>query len=41
MIRTVDSGHKINSYLHFVAMTWLGSLVSVLTGVAVSGLLNV
>jgi flagellar protein FlaJ len=41
MIRTVDSGHKVNSYLHFVAMTWLGSLVSVLTGVAVSGLLNV
>jgi flagellar protein FlaJ len=41
MIRTVDSGHKINSYLHFVAMTWLGSVVSVVTGLAVSGLLNV
>lgn len=31
MIRTVDGGHKVNSYLHFVLLTWLGVVVAVFT----------
>ncbi|QLH79344.1 archaellar assembly protein FlaJ [Halosimplex rubrum] len=31
MVRTVDGGHKINTYVHFVALTWLGSITAVMT----------
>jgi flagellar protein FlaJ len=31
MIRTVDGGHKINSFMHFVLLSWTGALVAVLT----------
>jgi len=31
MVRTLDGGHKMNSYMHFVIMTWLGSLTAVAT----------
>lgn len=31
MIRTVDGGHKINSYVHFVTLTWLAAIIAVLT----------
>ncbi|MUV90374.1 archaellar assembly protein FlaJ [Halapricum sp. CBA1109] len=31
MIRTLDGGHKLSSYFHFVALTWLGALTAVLT----------
>ena len=31
MIRTVDGGHKVNSYLHFVIMAWIAALVAVFT----------
>ncbi|WP_251343820.1 archaellar assembly protein FlaJ [Haloplanus halophilus] len=41
MIRTVDGGHKANALLHFVALTWIGCLVAVLTMSVVGGLLNV
>ena len=31
MIRTVDGGHKINSYMHFVLMAWISGLVAIAT----------
>ncbi|ELZ25766.1 flagellar assembly protein J [Halosimplex carlsbadense 2-9-1] len=31
MVRTVDGGHKINTYVHFVALTWIGSITGVMT----------
>nr|WP_318569781.1 archaellar assembly protein FlaJ [Salinigranum marinum] len=31
MIRVVDGGHKANSYLHFVALAWIGSILAVVT----------
>jgi flagellar protein FlaJ len=31
MIRTVDGGHKANTFMHFVILTWIGSLISVFT----------
>ncbi len=41
MIRTVDGGHPANSYLHFVVLSWIGSLVAVATKVLVSTFLAV
>jgi flagellar protein FlaJ len=41
IIRTVDGGHKVNSFIHFVALTWIGCVVAVLTKTVVGGLLNV
>jgi flagellar protein FlaJ len=29
MIRTVDGGHKINTYVHFVVMAWIAALISI------------
>ncbi|MFB6139567.1 MAG: archaellar assembly protein FlaJ [Halosimplex sp.] len=31
MVRTVDGGHKINTYVHFVALAWIGSITAVVT----------
>ncbi|MFD1587967.1 archaellar assembly protein FlaJ [Halorientalis brevis] len=31
MIRETDGGHKLNAYMHFVIITWLGSLISIFT----------
>lgn len=31
MIRTVDGGHKINTYMHFVLLAWISSLVAIFT----------
>jgi flagellar protein FlaJ len=31
MIRVVDGGHKANSYLHFVILAWIGSILAVVT----------
>ncbi|WP_436923758.1 archaellar assembly protein FlaJ [Halosimplex amylolyticum] len=31
MVRTVDGGHKINTYVHFVALTWVGSITAAVT----------
>jgi len=41
MIRTVDGGHKVNAYLHFVAMTWIGAVVAVATKALTSTLLSI
>jgi len=31
MIRTVDGGHKVNTYMHFVILVWIATLVALLT----------
>ncbi|QSG07037.1 archaellar assembly protein FlaJ [Halapricum desulfuricans] len=31
MVRTLDGGHKMNSYMHFVILTWLGALTAIFT----------
>jgi flagellar protein FlaJ len=31
MIRTLDGGHKLNSYTHFVILTWPGALTAIFT----------
>jgi flagellar protein FlaJ len=41
MIRTIDGGHKMNTYLHFVLMAWIAALVSIMTKVLVSTFLAV
>jgi flagellar protein FlaJ len=41
MIRTVDGGHKLNAYMHFVILTWLGSLTAILTKVVVTSVIGV
>ena len=41
MIRTVDGGHKANSYMHFVVMAWIGALIAVITKTMVSTFLAV
>ncbi len=40
MIRQVDGGHKVNSYLHFVALTWIGSLLAVATSYLTGALIS-
>lgn len=29
MIRTVDGGHKVNTYVHFVLLSWVGALIAI------------
>jgi flagellar protein FlaJ len=41
MIRVVDGGHKANSYLHFVALVWIGSLLAVATSHLAGALISV
>jgi flagellar protein FlaJ len=41
MIRTVDGGHKLNTYIHFVALTWLGAATGVATKWLVSQFLSI
>ncbi|WP_135829030.1 archaellar assembly protein FlaJ [Halorussus halobius] len=41
MIRIADGGHKVNSYLHFVLLTWMSSVVAVFTSAVVGSFLNV
>ncbi|AWB27878.1 archaellar assembly protein FlaJ [Halococcoides cellulosivorans] len=31
MIRTLDGGHKMNTYMHIVALTWIGAITGVFT----------
>ncbi|WP_267163898.1 archaellar assembly protein FlaJ [Halovenus salina] len=31
MVRTVDGGHKVNTYMHFVLLAWISSLVAIFT----------
>ena len=41
IIRVVDGGHKVNSYMHFVMLTWISSIVAVATIEVVGSLLVV
>ncbi len=41
MIRTVDGGHKMNTYIHFVMLTWIGSLVAIITKTMVSSVISI
>jgi flagellar protein FlaJ len=41
MIRTVDGGHKMNTYIHFVVLTWLGAIVSIVTRTLVSTVISI
>jgi flagellar protein FlaJ len=41
MIRTVDGGHKMNAYLHFVALVWIGVIVAVATKMMTGAFLNI
>jgi flagellar protein FlaJ len=31
MIRTVDGGHKVNTYMHFVLLSWISALIAIFT----------
>jgi len=31
MIRTIDGGHKMNTYIHFVVLGWIGAVIAILT----------
>jgi len=41
MIRTVDGGHTVNSFVHFVVLAWTSSLVAVLVHTMVGAFLRV
>jgi archaeal flagellar protein FlaJ len=41
MIRTVDGGHKTNTYLHFVLLTWIGGLIGIGTRTLVQQILTI
>jgi len=41
MIRVIDGGHKVNAYVHFVAMTWISAVIAALTLELVGSLLAV
>jgi flagellar protein FlaJ len=41
MIRTVDGGHKMNTYMHFVILTWIGAIVAIVTKIVVSSVISI
>jgi flagellar protein FlaJ len=41
MVRTVDGGHKANTFVHFVALTWVGAVTGALTKWLVSQFLAI
>ncbi|MFC4551457.1 MULTISPECIES: archaellar assembly protein FlaJ [Halorussus] len=41
MVRIADGGHKVNTYLHFVLLTWISSAIAVFTRIVVASFLNV
>ncbi|MFC7132899.1 MULTISPECIES: archaellar assembly protein FlaJ [Salinibaculum] len=41
MIRTVDGGHKMNTYIHFVILTWIGALVAIITKTLVTSVIAI
>ncbi|MFC4448370.1 archaellar assembly protein FlaJ [Halorussus aquaticus] len=41
IIRIADGGHKVNSYMHFVFLTWGSSSIAVFTRIVVGSFLNV
>jgi len=41
MIRTVDGGHKMNTYMHFVLLTWIGAIVAIGTKIMVATVISI
>jgi flagellar protein FlaJ len=41
MVRTVDGGHKINTYIHFVLLAWIGAVISIMTKLLVTQFLAI
>ncbi len=41
IIRIVDGGHKVNAFMHFVFLTWLGGVIGSATLVLVGSLLGI
>jgi flagellar protein FlaJ len=41
MIRTIDGGHKMNTYIHFVVLAWIGAIISIVTKTMVASFLAV
>ena len=41
MVRTTDGGHKLNSYMHFVVLSWLGAIIAIFTKAVVSAVINI
>jgi flagellar protein FlaJ len=41
MVRVIDRGHYVSSFVHFVALTWLGVVVALVTKAAVDMLMSV
>ena len=41
IIRVVDGGHKVNAFMHFVVLTWLGAVIGSMTLELVGGLLGI
>ncbi|MFW5900544.1 MAG: flagellar assembly protein FlaJ, partial [Halodesulfurarchaeum sp.] len=41
IVRVVDGGHKVNSFMHFVFLTWLGAVVGSMTIELVGSLLGI
>ena len=41
MIRTTDGGHKLNSYMHFVVLSWLGAIIAIFTKAVVSSVISI
>jgi len=41
MIRTVDGGHKMNTYIHFVILTWIGAVIAIGTKILVATVISI
>jgi len=41
MIRTIDGGNPANGYIHFVLLTWLGSVTAIGTRIMVNAILSI
>jgi len=41
MIRTVDGGHKMNTYVHFVVLSWIGAITGVVTKIMVAAVISI
>ncbi len=41
MIRTTDGGHKLNAYLHFVILVWIGAIISIATKTIVGSVISI
>jgi flagellar protein FlaJ len=41
MIRRIDGGNPANGYIHFVLLTWLGSVTAIATRTLVNAILSI